>query len=75
MSHVTRTWQVEDTWICPSCSASNRGRDLACRQCGARKDARVEDHASGPAAPEVTDPELLRKATAGPNWTCSYCGG
>lgn len=75
MSHVTRTWQVENTWNCPSCSALNRGRDLDCRHCGARKDARVEDRVSGPDAPEVTDPALLRKATAGPNWTCEYCGG
>jgi hypothetical protein len=75
MSHVTRTWQVENTWNCPSCSAINRGRDLDCQRCGARKGAQVEDQLSGSDAHAVTDPELLRKATAGPNWACEYCGG
>jgi hypothetical protein len=26
------------------------------------------------AAPSVQEPELLRMATAGPNWRCAYCG-
>lgn len=73
MSYVKRTWQVENTWNCPSCSALNRGRDMDCRTCGARKDAKVVDNLSGPQAPVVTEPARVREAKAGPNWTCEHC--
>ena len=76
MSRVRRTWTVENIWACGSCSASNRGRDLNCRNCGKRKAAEVRDRVPDPeAAPEVKAPALLRQARAGANWKCPYCGG
>ncbi len=74
VSHIKRTWQVENGWACPACSALNRGHDMACQTCGARKDAEVIDILSGPQAPEVTDPAQVREATAGANWQCEHCG-
>ncbi len=73
-THVRRTWQVENTWNCQHCGAQNLGRHLACQECGARKGTATRDHVAGPEAPEVRDPQLLKKATAGANWKCEHCG-
>lgn len=68
--------QIEMTWRCSSCSHQNLGRHTACQQCGNPKDdsEKYEMPGSTAAAPSVQDPELLRMATAGPNWRCAYCG-
>jgi hypothetical protein len=67
---------IEMFWGCTVCSARSRGRFKNCEQCGApRTDASPEylpDDVQ--AAPAVTDPELLRKANAGADWRCRYCG-
>jgi hypothetical protein len=73
--YVKRTWVVEDKWTCDSCGAENLGRHMACQKCGSPKEKQEKDVASGPSAPKVTDPELLRLANQGANWVCAYCGG
>lgn len=48
---------------------------MVCQGCGNPKDDSepYEMPDNTRTAPSVTDPELLRKATAGPNWKCSFC--
>jgi hypothetical protein len=71
-----RSWIVENNWTCPSCGHANRGRDITCQNCGARKDAKVKDSVPDPeTAPVVVDPELLKLANDAPNWRCEYCSG
>ena len=48
---------------------------MNCRNCGKRKDGKVRDRVPEPeSAATVTDPQMLREARAGKNWTCEYCG-
>jgi hypothetical protein len=64
-------------WRCTSCGNENLGRFTSCQTCGDPKgaDEKYEMPKGGSAAaPTVTDPSLLRKATAGPNWRCAFCG-
>lgn len=66
--------QIEMHWHCATCAHDNRGRDLNCANCGK---PRVDEEYLMPgdtsSATTVTDPALLRKATAGSNWSCHYC--
>ncbi len=68
--------QIELTWKCSSCGHENLGRHTICAGCGSPKDGSEEYEM--PADPSqvasVTDPALLRLATAGENWSCAYCG-
>ncbi|MEZ4399039.1 MAG: hypothetical protein R3B06_03425 [Kofleriaceae bacterium] len=68
------TRQIELTWTCSSCGHGNRGRDKACQGCGDPKDAseRYEMPGATAAAATVTDPHLVRLATAGADWRCSF---
>jgi len=68
--------QIEMTWRCSSCSQQNLGRHQACQACGDPKDKseKYEMPGATASAPSVTDPALLRLATAGPNWRCAFCG-
>lgn len=68
--------QIELTWRCSSCSHRNLGRHLVCQSCGNPKDdGEVYEMPLDPSRVEsVTDPALLRQATAGANWRCAYCG-
>lgn len=68
--------QIEMVWDCSSCGHRNLGRHTLCQRCGNPKDASEAYKMPGdPAsAATVTDPELLRMATAGVNWQCAYCG-
>ncbi len=70
------TRQIEMTWRCSSCAHANLGRHAVCQQCGNPKDASEKYEMPGDtsAAPSVNEPDLLRMATAGPNWRCVYCG-
>jgi len=70
-------WYIENTWSCPSCGHKNQGRHMNCQNCGARREAGVEDEMPGDveAAPRVTDPEMLKQAQAGEHWECEFCGG
>lgn len=71
---MSRVWFIENVWRCSSCKASNKGRDLNCSKCGARKSADLE-YDTMSSGEEITDPELLKKAKAGANWICEFCGG
>lgn len=74
MSYTKRKWIVENTWNCNSCSTKNRGRDMNCSNCGSVKESKEEyDTSKNLSSPAVTEPELLNKAYAGPNWSCTYC--
>lgn len=63
----------EGKWKCPSCSTVNRGANVQCDQCGTTRDANVKFFLDED-APEVTDPEQLKRAQAGADWICEYCG-
>lgn len=69
-------WHVEMLWRCASCDEKNLGRNTSCQRCGKPKTGKEEyvmpDDTAQSAA--VSDPELLRLATAGANWRCQFCG-
>jgi hypothetical protein len=67
---------IEMTWWCSGCKRQNLGRYKQCQGCGNPKDASEEFEMPAETAftPTVTDPELLRMATAGPDWRCRFCG-
>jgi hypothetical protein len=68
--------KIELQWRCSSCQHMNLGRHTACQNCGDPKDAseKYEMPSSTADAASVTDPKLLRMASAGVNWRCAYCG-
>lgn len=68
--------QIEMLWPCSHCGTRNLGRQMVCMSCGNPKDGSEKYEMPGDtrAAPTVTDPDLLRKAHAGSNWRCGYCG-
>jgi hypothetical protein len=68
--------QIELTWRCSSCGQRNLGRHLTCQACGNPKDdGEVYEMPPDPSrVASVTDPAMLRQATAGANWRCMYCG-
>jgi hypothetical protein len=67
---------IEMTWRCSGCKRQNLGRYKHCQGCGNPKDASEEFEMPSDTtlAPTVTDPKLLRLATAGPDWRCRFCG-
>jgi hypothetical protein len=66
---------IEMTWRCRGCEHRNLGRFKVCTECGKPKDDEpYEMPADTASAVTVTDADLLRMATAGPNWRCAYCG-
>ncbi len=80
MGPVTQTTErirhIEMTWRCSACDDKNLGRHKICQTCGHPKDG--SEHYEMPEDPSravtVTDEDLLRMATAGPDWRCAYCG-
>lgn len=63
---------VEDIWDCTQCGKKGiLGREMKCPSCGDQKDD-SEQYKTGNQE-EVTDPELLKLANAGPNWKCAFC--
>ncbi|MFA5853895.1 MAG: hypothetical protein WC866_02290 [Patescibacteria group bacterium] len=68
---------IKQSWKCNACGAALGGEKMACTNCGDGKEASEAyvPPADIQRAPEVTDPEELRQATAGPNWTCEFCNG
>jgi Zn-finger in Ran binding protein and others len=64
----------EGAWDCPSCGRKrNRGAAKFCGGCGTPRGSEVKFYLPGDAR-EVSAEEAAR-AQAGPDWTCSYCGG
>lgn len=63
---------LETRWVCPSCGADNRGRDMVCSVCSAPKDESSQ-YVVDKSAEEVRDAALLEDARAGEHWVCAYC--
>ncbi len=63
----------EGKWKCPGCGEINRGAVSQCASCGATRDANVKFFLDED-APEVTDEEEIKKAKAGADWICEFCG-
>jgi hypothetical protein len=64
---------IEAEWTCTSCGGKNRGCDMRCATCDHPKEK--DEAYRTPERPEaVTDPERLKEARAGRNWSCAYCG-
>lgn len=65
----------EGAWDCPQCGKErNRGPQKFCGGCGAARGAGVKFYLPDDAR-EVTDETELKRAQAGPDWNCSFCGG
>lgn len=68
-------WHVEMFWDCTQCGhIGNRGKDKTCQGgCGHQLDKDEEFYLPKNVNDKVIDPELLRKATGGADWTCRFC--
>jgi hypothetical protein len=69
-------FQIEMLWRCDTCRTENGGLKKTCGNCGKPKD-KEEDYMSGheiTVDDALTDPDGIRQAKAGPDWTCRYCG-
>lgn len=63
----------EGRWRCESCGRENLGHLEKCEGCSADRPPNVRFYLPED-APVVTDPELLKLARKGPDWTCEHCG-
>lgn len=65
----------EGAWDCPSCG--HKGLPGSRKYCGACGNVRGDDVSFylPEGSREITEEEELRRATAGPDWKCPYCGG
>lgn len=63
---------IETRWDCPSCKATNRGRDMKCPTCGAPKDEDAEYEVDASAA-AIADAAQIADADAGAHWVCAFC--
>jgi hypothetical protein len=65
----------EGAWDCPTCGQKGLpGSRKHCGGCGTPRGEEVEFYLPE-GAREVTEQEELRRASAGPDWKCPYCGG
>lgn len=65
----------EGAWDCPSCGRKgNRGPEKYCGGCGAPRGSDVPFYLPEDSA-EIRDAKALARATAGPDWTCTFCSG
>lgn len=63
----------EGAWDCPHCGRKrNRGPEKFCGGCGAPRGEDVPFYLPDDAR-EVTAADELRRAQAGPDWTCAFC--
>ncbi len=63
----------EGAWDCPHCGRKkNRGPEKFCGGCGAPRGEGVQFYLP-PDSPEITAADALKRAQAGPDWTCSFC--
>jgi hypothetical protein len=61
-------------WDCPSCGQKkNLGPNATCSSCGRARGPNIPFYTDD-SAPVVEDPELVRRARAGADWKCKYCG-
>lgn len=59
-------------WQCGVCQTVMDGPVDACTSCGSAKPQDVK-YFLPENAPAVTNPQQLKEASAGPNWTCEHC--
>ncbi|MEX1247043.1 MAG: zinc ribbon domain-containing protein [Anaerolineales bacterium] len=64
---------VELYWKCPSCANENLGSHAYCTSCGSPQPRNVDFH-QGSKQQLITDPERLKRAKAGADIHCGYCG-
>lgn len=63
----------EGAWDCPHCGRKrNRGPEKYCGGCGAPRGEDVKFYLPED-SPEITEADALRRAQAGPDWTCNFC--
>lgn len=63
----------EGAWDCPHCGRKrNRGPEKYCGGCGAPRGDEVKFYLPED-SPEITAADALRRAQAGPDWTCNFC--
>lgn len=65
--------RFEGRWKCLACTAVNRGLYKTCHNCGAAKENAKNYAPSEGERTDINDPELLKLATAGPDWICPSC--
>lgn len=70
-------FHVEMRWRCSTCQSENLGRHKTCLNCGKPKGRESFYDAPGTenSTPDdaITDPELIKQATAGSDWECAFC--
>ncbi|MDX1437184.1 MAG: zinc ribbon domain-containing protein [Anaerolineales bacterium] len=64
---------VELHWDCPNCGGVNLGRDQTCKNCGAPQPEDIKFYQPTEQA-LLEDEELIKRAEAGPDIHCPYCG-
>lgn len=64
---------VELYWTCPSCSNENAGSHAYCMSCGSPQPRNVDFH-QGRVSQLLTDAEKIRRAKAGADIHCGFCG-
>lgn len=71
------TWIEEGKWGCKQCQTVNLGRDKSCKNCGSALESDELIYFDSPPSLQnkVTDHELIKQFSAGPDWSCKYCGG
>lgn len=61
-------------WDCPSCGhKKNLGPNATCAGCGRPRGPNLAFYTDED-APVIEDPELVRRARAGADWKCKFCG-
>lgn len=64
----------EGRWDCTYCGTRGiLGRLMACPNCGQRRPEDIKFYLPED-APDISDEEQLKRAKAGPDWICEYCG-
>ena len=64
---------IELYWKCPSCGSENLGSHAYCTSCGSPQPRSVDFH-QGSQQQLITDPERLKRAKAGADIHCGFCG-
>jgi hypothetical protein len=64
---------IELYWKCPSCGSENLGSHAYCTSCGSPQPRNADFH-QGTKQQLITDPERLKRAKAGADIHCGYCG-
>jgi ribosomal protein L40E len=60
-------------WTCPNCGTRNPGPEKTCRNCGSPQPENVQFE-RGADSSLITDEQEIKKAAAGPDIHCGFCG-